>query len=71
MNNQLIKKFAIILSFTITSVFQPLSVAPRGRSVSHGARHLVYHMEVTQPVIDLEDRTGGAAPWTTSLASAA
>jgi hypothetical protein len=39
--------------------------------VSHVARPFVYHTEVTQLAIKLEDRTGGAASWTTSLASAA
>jgi hypothetical protein len=39
--------------------------------MSHGARPFVYHAEVTQLAINFEDHTGGAAPWTTSLASAA
>ena len=44
---------------------------PGGRSVSHVARPSVYHSELSQLALNLEDRTGGAAPWTTSLASAA
>jgi hypothetical protein len=36
----------------------------------HDARAFVYDKEVIQLAIILEDRIGGAAPWTTSLASA-
>jgi hypothetical protein len=51
--------------------FQPQAESPRGRSVSHDALPLVYHREVTQLALNFEDGTGGAAPWTTSLDSAA
>ena len=44
---------------------------PRGRSVSHIVRPFVYHTEVAQLAMSLENRTGGTASWTTSLASVA
>jgi hypothetical protein len=37
----------------------------------HDLEVFVYHKSVTQLAITLEDCTGGAAPWTTSPASAA
>ena len=46
-------------------------VFPRGRSVSHIVRPFVYHTEVAQLAMSLENRTGGTASWTTSLASVA
>jgi hypothetical protein len=46
------------------------SLQPRGLTLLHDARAFVYDKEVIQLAIILEDRIGGAAPWTTSLASA-
>jgi hypothetical protein len=44
---------------------------PRGLTPLHELRPIVYLMGVTQRSIHLEDRIGGAAPWTTSPASVA
>jgi Replication-relaxation len=48
-----------------------MSVAPRGLTLLHDLCPIVYLIGVTQLFLGLEDRTGGAAPWRTSLASAA
>jgi hypothetical protein len=45
--------------------------SPRGLTPSHELSPIVYLMGVTQRSIGLEDRIGGAAPWTTSPASVA
>ena len=44
---------------------------PRGLTLLHDLCPIVYLIGVTQLFLGLEDRTGGAAPWMTSLASAA
>jgi hypothetical protein len=44
---------------------------PCGPALLHNLDPIVYLLEVTQLPFDLEDRTGGAAPWTTFPASAA
>jgi hypothetical protein len=44
---------------------------PGGLALLHNPEPIGYLTEVAQLTISLEDRNGGAAPWTTSLASAA
>ena len=59
------------LMLSLPSYFVLNTMFPRGGLLSHAALAFVYHRKVTQLARNLEDRTGGAAPWTTSLASAA
>jgi hypothetical protein len=51
--------------------FEHPTVDPRGPSPLHELSPIVYLMGVAQRSIGLEDRIGGAAPWTTSPASVA
>jgi hypothetical protein len=51
--------------------FACVGIAPRGLALLHELSRIVYLMGVAQCSLGLEDRIGGAAPWTTSPASAA
>jgi hypothetical protein len=58
------------LRCAIAAVVGTDQLVPRGLTPLHEFCPIVYLMGVAQRSICLEDRIGGAAPWTTSPASA-
>jgi hypothetical protein len=54
-----------------TTILKEIKTLPRGLTLLHYSASICYLVVMTQLPISFEDRDGGAAPWTTSLASAA